>query len=292
MNIAVYVPLLVCAALAVLAGPACRRVPPGAGAWVLTVVAFAGGLGTLWSLGLLTAVLLDDVPGFDRVEPLVPVPDPVSALAAGLLAWVVVRVIRTVGAYRRELRELRALAGVGADDILIADRPEPDAFAFATGVWRSAGTVYVTSGMLRMLDPAQQRTLLAHERAHLTGRHSTARQVATFAAAANPMLAPVRAAVEFLCERHADEAAAAATGNRGLVARTVAAAALARSAGKPAMAPGLHRLAVTDRVTALMAPGPRLHWMRLLPLALAVLVLVVAVLDGTSDFALIAAALV
>lgn len=295
MIVSVYLPLLVCAGVALLAAPASRRLPPGLGAWAMVCAALTGAVTSAWSLVLLAASLLDDVSPYGRVGPIVPVPDAVSACAAAGLVACGVRTIRSAAKYRRDVAALHSLVTPG-DQLVVADTDDADAFAIPARGWRTSGTVYVTSGMLRALDPAQQRALFAHERAHLAARHGTARFLATLAAAANPLLMPVRDAVAYLCERQADESAAAATGSRVLVAQTVATAALAQSTARPSAAPALHRLAVTDRVTAMLAARPvRQRWqVWLLAAAIAlpaVALPAVAMLDATTDFATIASAI-
>jgi hypothetical protein len=98
--------------------------------------------------------------------------------------------------------------------------------------------------------------VLAHERAHLARRHHRLTTAAAAAAAVNPLLIPVRRAVEFLVERWADEDAAADVGDRDLTARAVARAALAASGPGPAPALGIDGGAAVQRVRALTRPSP------------------------------------
>ena len=68
----------------------------------------------------------------------------------------------------REIRELRA--SVSRDrcgDLTIIDAAEPEAMAVPG--WH--GSIVVTSGMLRVLEPAERAVLLAHERSHLRSAH-------------------------------------------------------------------------------------------------------------------------
>jgi len=95
---------------------------------------------------------------------------------------------------------------------------EPHAFA----VPGRPGRVLVTQGLLALLDGKERRVVLAHERAHLTGRHSGLRAAAEVCAAINPMLVLVREAVAFLVERNADEHAATVSGSREVTARALA----------------------------------------------------------------------
>ncbi|WP_051367276.1 M48 family metalloprotease [Hamadaea tsunoensis] len=291
MTVAVYLPLLFCAGLAGLAGPVARRVPPGWGLWSLTFSAVSGALGAAWSLCLLAGMLIDDLPIGRRLPGLVPVPDAVSLLA---LAALVAAGVRVTAAMRSRAREQAALSGFArtADDIIIGEDDRADAFAVPARGWlgRGPGKVVVTTGLLRLLTPAQQRALFAHEHAHLSGHHAAARTATSLAAAALPPLIPVRAAVSFLCERQADEAAATATGDRRLVAKTIATAALARSSGRGAPL-ALHRLAVIDRVAALLGERPHPRGWQLIVLATMVAAMMAGVLEATGDSAAIALSL-
>jgi predicted Zn-dependent protease len=87
----------------------------------------------------------------------------------------------------------------------------------------------VSDLLLDRLDAESRAALIAHEEAHLSGRHCLFAAAARLAAAANPMLVPVARAVEYTVERWADEHAAAVTGDRGLVAETVGQVALLAS---------------------------------------------------------------
>jgi len=139
--------------------------------------------------------------------------------------------------------------------------------------------------MLGALSQDEREVLLAHERAHAAARHYLFTAVARLAAAANPLLRPVAAAVGYSVERWADEQAAAAAGSRPLAARTVAKAALAASAAPPRRPAPAAALAVVGpvsargagpvprRVAALLSPPPR---RRLLLLAAAIALVAVS----------------
>ena len=81
--------------------------------------------------------------------------------------------------------------------------------------------------MLDALDPDERRVLLAHERAHARSHHYLFTALTYLAAAANPLLRPVAAAVTYTVERWADETAARDCGDRRLAARAIGKAALA-----------------------------------------------------------------
>jgi hypothetical protein len=88
------------------------------------------------------------------------------------------------------------------------------------------GLIVVSGRLLDALDDRGRAALLAHEQAHLAGRHHLFTTVAHLAAAANPLLLPVARAVDYTVERWADERAATATGDRRLVAATIGRVAL------------------------------------------------------------------
>jgi len=154
--------------------------------------------------------------------------------------------------------------------------------------------IVVTEGMLRALGPQQRLALYAHERAHLDAGHHRLRAFAEVAAAVNPALTSASRAVAHLCERSADERAAAHLGDRGLVADAVATAALALTAtGVPAYQGGLGfgRLGVVQRVAALHRPARTQRRLVALAAAAAVLVVLLAAVEATLDFVEFARAL-
>ena len=114
---------------------------------------------------------------------------------------------------------------------VVLDDPRPAAYCVAG---RPAAIV-VTSGALAVLDPAQLRAVLEHERAHLAGRHHALATVvralaATFGAV--PLFARGDDEVTRLTEMAADDAAARSAGRP-----TVAAALLALAMGRAVPAP-------------------------------------------------------
>ncbi|MFD4528656.1 hypothetical protein ACFWP7_33015 [Streptomyces sp. NPDC058470] len=132
-----------------------------------------------------------------------------------------------------------------------------------------AGRILVTSAILGALEPAERRVLPAHERARLAHRHSALATAVALAAAANPLLTPVRSTVTSLLERWADEEAADAVGDRRTTARAPARAILVARRTRPGGAPHSSEHAVTRRITALQAAPPPELW----PIGAAVLAL-------------------
>ncbi|WP_330329272.1 M56 family metallopeptidase [Streptomyces sp. NBC_00536] len=302
MIYAVWLPLLV----PFLAGPVGHRLaaclPPRQAAWLLTVAAAGLALGSSVALALLVvpgATHLRVVAVLGRL--LTPLrtgsPDAVVAVAvvaAALLAWSVARLVR--GANRRwaQVRRAGRLAAHAHGELVVLDEPGPDAYALPG----SPGRIVVTTGMLHALSAAEREALFAHERAHLRERHHLFAAVVDLAALCHPALRALREPLAYALERSADEAAARATGDRGLTARAIGRAALAaRAAGTPGPARPAFALAATAgpvprRVAALLgrpveaAPAPRTRTARRLTAAALLACLVLsgaAALDAARD---------
>jgi Zn-dependent protease with chaperone function len=269
MRLAVYLPLL----LTLLAAPGARmlagRCEPRLATWLLTVstlvLAAAGSI----SLGLLALTGLLRVPvlaaagqwSLGLAERRDPVELSVAAVAGLLLALTTVAAVRMLWNRCRSLARaaMDAACLAAKDGLVIVDDPVPEAFALP-GL---PGRVVVSTGMLAALDTGEHDVLLAHERAHLADHHYVFVALAQLGAAANPLLRPLATAVAYTVERWADEHAAAVTGDRRRVARTVGKAALAahRSRTRSRLASAalgvLGRGAagpVPRRVAALLAP--------------------------------------
>lgn len=232
-----------CGALGLLALAALVRLPLAAslGHWSVSVV--AGGDSTASGIALTAGVLF----------------------GAALLATCAFSV-RRVRALAEAFRHARGLPG--HDGLVVTEDAAADAYA----VPGRPGRIVVSSGMLGVFEAPGRAALLAHERAHLTGRHYLFTSAARLAAAANPLLRPLASAVEYTVERWADEDAATAVGDRRLVAETIARAAVAVKASRPrrtltaalgmvsARAGGVSLSGagpVPRRVAALLAPPPR-----------------------------------
>jgi Zn-dependent protease with chaperone function len=142
-----------------------------------------------------------------------------------LLAAALHRAARSAWDLARAAWTCRRL-GPGAGGLVVVEDEHPDAYALP-GL---GGRVVVSTAMMRALPADERRVLIAHEQAHLSHRHYLYVQLAELAAAANPLLRPLAAAVHAGVERWADEAAAADVGDRHLVARALARAGLAQAA--------------------------------------------------------------
>ncbi|MFE0520903.1 M56 family metallopeptidase [Streptomyces sp. NPDC058954] len=262
MTISVYVPLVVTVLLAMLAPRVTRQRAPRPAAWSLACAAAVAATGWLGSLALLAFTAFAQIPevaeeGHWSVAAL-RTHDPVDlsvaavsalALAAGLVSLGVAsaRQVRHLMWARRECGRMP-----GDTELVVLDDDIPQAFALPG----APGRIVVSRGMLRCLGDAEREALLAHERAHLRGRHHLFQAVWRLAAAVNPLLRPLAEAGAFALERWADEEAATRTGSRTVVARAVGRAALASAAVARPAALAATGGAVPQRVQALLSPPP------------------------------------
>jgi Zn-dependent protease with chaperone function len=215
-----------------------------------------------------------------------------TTAAAGALGTVGWRLGRSLlSARRRTHRHAMQVRFVGRRvaglDAVVLDAPERAAYCAAG----RPDTIVVTSAALDALDDRHLGAVLAHERAHLTGRHH---QIVAFTSAAAAILPRVelftRGAQETarLLEMCADDAAA-----RGYGPRTLLGALLALSGSAPATrgalaASGVDVLARAKRLAAPASTGARWRTGMLLA-AVTVLVAAAALFTGVlaaSDLAL------
>ncbi|MFE7639672.1 M48 family metalloprotease [Kitasatospora sp. NPDC057518] len=263
--------VLVLVALALLvpwaAVPAARRLavllPPRgasftlAGAAVLLAGGTAAALVGLFHVPFLAG--LEHLP-LSRVLARWPAVVPVSGAAGVLLAVQAVRLGRRWRRQRALLARAWELTGGATSDgdLLVVAGEEAEAFALPAHRGRP-GRVVVSAGMLRALGPTERAVLLAHERAHLRGRHHLLSAAADLAAAVHPALGRLRADLDFHLERWADEQAARAVADRRTAATAIARAALAGSPSvRHATGPLLSVSSgpVPQRVQALLGPAP------------------------------------
>ena len=230
--------------------PAARRIRPHHGSWLAASVilsVFVTVVVTAWAVVL--AVLAHDpavhgvlgwcphLLGLDHAPPRL-----LGALALIVGCWGTFRVV-TVGA------EWRRGRGDTGGDVEVLDTDVPLAYAQTGG---RAGIV-VSTGMLALLEDDEQQAMLAHERAHLRHRHDRFLVVARLAAGIPPLL-PAAAQLRRCLERWADEDAAQEMGERAVVARAIARAALSGQP-RPEAALALLGSDVTGRVEALLQPA-------------------------------------
>jgi hypothetical protein len=302
MHVVVYVTLLFPLTAVPLARLATARLHPRCATWLLSLAAVVLAATSCGALGLLALAALVRIPLLARLghwsNTVVASGDSTSsviALAAGalfgaaLLATAAFAVTQT-RALIDAFAHARALPGGGS--LVIA----PDLAADAYTVPGLPGRIVVSEGMLGALDQPGRRALLAHENAHLTGRHYIYTTAARLAAAANPLLRPLAGAVDYTVERWADEHAARSVGDRHQVATAVARAAIAAKHTRPRRNPivalgavfsrgGGLSLAdagpVPRRVAALLDPAPST--------SLTALIAVLALVAVASICALVAA---
>lgn len=252
MSIGLLVPLLAAAFAAVVAGLLQRRLRPEVAAQTLAVACVAVAAASIWAL--LTVVLgaAAEISFVDRWSSWCPrlyrADDHVSVwagLGAGaLLAVAVIRAARVVRSERRTRRRLPTCD----DGVLIIDSVQPAAYAVPGG----GGGVVVSTGMIDALEPAEQEVMWAHERSHLVHKHHRYLIATEMAVAIVPPLRRLTDQVHFATERWADEDAASEVGgDRTLVARAIARAALA-SVDHQRSAMALADTGVGERVRAML----------------------------------------
>ncbi|MDQ0993564.1 M56 family metallopeptidase [Streptomyces sp. V3I7] len=233
MRIAVYLPLLLCLLAPLGARPLSERCEPRLATSLLTASSLVLGTASTVSLGLLAVTGLIRIPQLAALghwsahtaQHDDPTEFSIALLAGLLLGGAVLMAARMLWRRARSLAAaaLEAACLPARDGLVVVDDESPEAFALP-GL---PGRIVVSTGMLHTLDETEHGILLAHERAHLTAHHYAFVAFAQLGAAANPLLRPLATAVTYTIERWADESAAAATGDRTRVARTVGKAALA-----------------------------------------------------------------
>jgi Zn-dependent protease with chaperone function len=277
MSALVYLPLLVPVLAAAAARPLAARLEPRLATWLLTATTVALAAFSTAALALMAASALARAPVLaalgDYSQPALRRGDPVPALAgmaaALLLTAAAVAVAVVIRAHARALAESyrRAASMAPGGRVVVVPGHSIEAYALPG----SPGRIVVSGRLLDVLDDRGRAALLAHEHAHLAGRHHLFTTVAHLAAAANPLLLPVARAVDYTVERWADERAAAITGDRRLVASTIGQVALLTTGRRPDRLRAT--LAITGargrsvslawagpvprRVAALLAPPPR-----------------------------------
>ena len=265
MGVFVFLPLVLPLTSLPIARLAEHYLHPRAATRLLTGLGIVLGLCSTVCLALLVVVGTAQLPGNPlpdgwadpEVRAVVPYPDWTGTTAIAALALVVGASVRDLRRHHRvRTRAHRALAGLPPEDPAVLPDPAPYAYALP-GTAHHRARVVVSTGMLGALADDERGALLAHERAHLTGRHHRHLLAARLAACANPLLRPLREAVAYSAERWADEDAAHQIGDRRVTARAVAKAALVARNTTPA--PGLAPFAagpVPRRVAALLGPVP------------------------------------
>jgi hypothetical protein len=248
------------------AGPRLARLLPGRlAAVLLTCSALVAALSTGLILGMLGFLVAAENPTVSAAAhwsaPVLHASYPVP-MGMGLAGGTAVTVLIAAAGLSavRLTRQLAAAAlicrrlGPAPGGLVVVRDGHPTAYA----VPGLSGRIVVTTAMLHVLTADERRALLAHEAAHLQHHHYAYVQLSELAAAANPLLRPTASAVRVAVERWADDVAATQTGDRRLVARTLARAGLAR-AEAPWAVPGAALAAadteIQQRVNSLLS-GP------------------------------------
>jgi Zn-dependent protease with chaperone function len=298
-----YLPLALPALAGLAARPLAALLEPRQATWVLSASAVALAACSTAALALLAAYaaarshVLSELGDYSQqvIRRGDPIPTTTGAIAGLALAGAVIAVSVLIFNRGRALAESyrRAAKLHGNDDVVVVPGSAIEAYALPG----RPGRIVISDLLLDRLDADSRAALIAHEQAHLSGRHYLFVAAARLAAAANPMLLPVARAVEYTVERWADEHAAAVTGDRGLVAETIGHVALlasARSARTPAVSLGMvssraRRVSVAlagpvpRRVAALLTAPPRRRIVLLAACAVVVLLAGAAALETAGD---------
>jgi Zn-dependent protease with chaperone function len=146
-----------------------------------------------------------------------------AALAAAMVTWRYGRGVQQAQRRTRAHAEAARITGrrLPAADALVLDAPQPVAYC----VPGRPATIVLTSGALAVLEPRQLTAVLAHERAHLAGRHHLLIRLTRGLAAsfpAVPLFTRGPAEVARLAEMCADDAAARRSGRRTLMTALLA----------------------------------------------------------------------
>ncbi len=225
-------PLLVPALAGLMARPLAARMEPRQAAWLFTVASVvlaacsSAALALVASYAAVRSPVLAAAGGYSLLA--VRNADPVPALAglpAGALllaAVIAARALVRSRAYAIARSYRHAALLTAHDGIVVLPGASTEAYTLPGG----PGRIVISGCLLDRLDARRTSALVAHEHAHLTGRHYLFASVARLAAAVNPLLLPVARTVEYALERWADEHAAAVTGDRRLVAQTIGQVAL------------------------------------------------------------------
>jgi Zn-dependent protease with chaperone function len=183
-----------------------------------------------------------------------------AALTAATLTWRYGRSVQRAQRRTRAHADAARMTGreIGIPDAVVLDAvvldaPQPVAYCLPG----RPATIVVSSAALAVLDSAQLAAVLAHERAHLAGRHHlltglTRGLAATFPGV--PLFTRGAAEVARLAEMRADDAAVRRSGRRTLVAALLS---MGTGTAVPAAALGATGFAITARVQRLLDPPRR-----------------------------------
>lgn len=185
-----------------------------------------------------------------------------AAVVGVTISATAIRLARTLGGLRDRSHEHaaalrivgRSMDGDIRNDVVVMDTADRLAYC----VPGRPATIVVTTGALDALDEPQLAAVLAHERAHLAGRHGLLLALLQGLAAVLPRVALLRAAaieVPTLLEMCADDVAARRHGRGPLLGGLLALAGAAPSPGLAAA--GLAVLARAERLSGGAQPRAR-----------------------------------
>lgn len=266
MSLSLLFPSLVAVLAGLGAGFMQARLRSSTAVRAMTLLAVVAALGVAWALFLIAGGFLLQIPWLAEragwCRRVLDAHDTVSPLAGVGALVVLAAMAAAVTRFERRWQATLRRCGDG-EGLEVLDVETPLAYA----VPGEPGRVVVSTGMLGALDAQERRALLAHEWSHLDHGHHRYLRIAGWAGAAVPVLRPLEAQLRYATERWADEDAVVAVGDRRVVARAIARAALA---GSPVPAPGVLAMAgigVTARVEALVSEAPASRLTAVAPLA-------------------------
>jgi Zn-dependent protease with chaperone function len=185
-----------------------------------------------------------------------------GGMAMILLGWRYGRSLRRASVRTRAHAEAARITGrpvEGGNPAFVLDATRPAVYC----VPGRPPTIVLTTGALAVLDPEQLAAVLAHERAHLAGRHHLLLAVTRSLAAVAPVVplfARGTGEVARLAEMRADDVAAQRGGRRPLLAALLAMGAGAPAAQAPAAWLAAAGGVVAARVRRLAEPAPAARW--------------------------------
>ena len=239
-----------------------RHLQPARAVWLLSVGSLLVAAGAVIVPALVVMVVVGQWPPLAGIGQWSARPLASTVSAGGVVAiaataillgqsWRLGRVLWVRG--RELISAWLACRGAASELVVIPGGPP---VAMAVPGW--PGRIVVSREFLRQMRPEQRRAVLAHERGHLRSRHDLHLLAGSVAAAANPLLGRVPAALRLATERSADELSAAVTGDRRLVAEAIGtAAALCSAHPHPAWAMHAMGADVSLRVQSLLAGQPQ-----------------------------------
>ena len=245
------VPLALASAMTAAIAVSHRRIPPRYAAPLLTATIIAVSLALLPAVVILAVGYVAHVSMLGGVvewcQDALGVHSPVP-LWLGLPSVAIVLLATTRA--RSVLRSWRSIrrTDAGEPEIVRSDS------WFAFTLPGPAGRIVLSSALVEGLTADELAVVVSHEQTHARHRHDRYVLVADVANALLPIMRPLQRRLLFALERWADESSVtAASGDRDVVARTIARVALAH-APVPAPATGLAGLGVAARVDALINP--------------------------------------